>query len=153
MRVQEIMAKDVWACRPDESLAAAAKIMWDRDVGTVPVVAADGKLVGILTDRDICMSAYLTGALLGSIPASHAMSSKVFCARPGQTIESAEELMRSKQVHRLPVLDEAGKLVGMVSLSDLARAARRGAKGVDGGAVTATLAAIVEPRPRPAGRA
>ena len=81
------------------------------------------------------------------------MSNKVFCARAGQTIESAEELMRSKQVHRLPVLDEAGKLAGMVSLSDLARAAERGAKGVDGGAVTATLAAIVEPRPRPVGRA
>jgi CBS-domain-containing membrane protein len=153
MRIQDVMAKEVWTCRPDESLAAAAKIMWDRDVGAVPVVAADGKLVGILTDRDLCMSAYFTGSPLASIPASHAMSKKVFAVRPGQTVESAEELMRSRQVHRLPVLDEAGKLVGMVSLSDLARAARRGAKGVDGAAVTATLAAIVEPRPRPAGSA
>jgi CBS domain-containing protein len=152
MRVQEIMTKEVWTCRPEETLAAVAKLMWDHDVGTVPVVAADGKLVGILTDRDLCMTAYFTGSPLGSIPVSHAMSKKVFCARPGQTVAAAEELMRSKQVHRLPVLDEAGKLVGMVSLSDLARAARRGAKGIDGSAVTATLAAIVEPRPPP-GRA
>lgn len=152
MRVQEIMAKEVWTCRPEEPLSAAAKIMWDHDVGAVPVVDAEARVVGILTDRDLCMSAYFTGSPLASIPATHAMSRKIFAAELGQSIEAAEELMRSKQVHRLPVVDEAGKLVGIVSLSDLARAALRGAEGVDVAAVAVTLADIVEPRV-PAGRA
>ncbi len=152
MRVREIMAKEVWTCVADEPLTAAARIMWERDVGVVPVVDEDGKLVGILTDRDVCMSAYFTGAPLGAIPARSAMSTEVFCAGPGQSVASAEELMRSKQVHRLPVQDESGKLVGMVSLSDLARAATGGGRGA-GSAVTATLAAIAEPRTRAAGQA
>ena len=144
MKVQEVMTKEVSTCRADESLAVPAKTMWDRDVGAVPVLGGDGKLVGIITDRDICMAAYFTGQPLGSIPVGEHMSKEVFAAKPSQSIESAEELMRSKQIRRLPVLTEAGELVGMVTLSDLARAAAK--RAVDAGAVTATLAAVVQPR-------
>jgi len=144
MKVQELMTKTVWTCRADESLAAAARSMWEHDIGAVPVLGAEEKIVGIVTDRDLCMSAYFTGELLAGVPIEHAMSKVVFTIEPTQTLDKAEELMRSKQIRRLPVVD-AGKLVGMVSLGDLARAAQA-RKAVSPGEVSSTFAAVVEPR-------
>ena len=96
------------------------------------------------------MAAYFTGESLPSMLISEHMSKEVFTAEPGQNIESAEELMRSKQVRRLPVLDDARALVGMVTLGDVARAAAaRGRKGVAVEDVAATLAAVSQPRPAP----
>ncbi len=146
MNVQSIMTGPAWTCRADESLAAAARLMWDHDIGAVPVLGGDGKLVGIVTDRDICMSAYFSGGALSSVAVSRAMSTKLFTARPGQTVQAAEELMRAKQIRRLPVVDDQGKLLGMVSLFDVARVAGR-RNGLDAGEVVSTLAAIGKPRP------
>lgn len=149
MFVREAMAKEVWSCRAHEPLAAAARIMWDHDVGAVPVLDAAGKLAGIITDRDICMAAYFTGKCLDEEPVGIHMSTQVFTATPVDRVEAAEEIMRSKQVRRLPVVDGAGQLVGMVSLSDLARAAaERGRKAVEPSEVLSTLAAIAHPRSR-----
>ncbi len=144
MRVHEVMARTVWTCRADEAMAAAARLMWEHDVGAVPVLDEKGKLVGIVTDRDLCMGAYFSGEPLTAEPVEHVMSKVVFAIAPAETVEKAEELMRSKQVHRLPVLD-GEKLVGMISLGDLARAARA-RTAVSASEVNATLAAIVEPR-------
>ena len=150
MKVQEVMAKEVSTCRADDALATAARVMWERDIGAVPILGAEGKLVGIITDRDICMAAYFTGGQLSSIAIGEHMSKEVFTAEPDQNIESAEELMRSKQIRRLPVLDEARALVGMVTLGDVARAAAaRGRKGGPVEDVAATLAAVSQPRPVP----
>ncbi len=147
MFIRETMAKEVWTCHADEPLAAAARIMWDHDVGAVPVVDPASKLAGIITDRDICMAAYITGKPLDSEPVGAHMSKQVFTTAPTDRAETAEELMRSKQIRRLPVVDAAGTIVGMVTLSDLARAAaERGRKVIDSGEVIATLAAICQPR-------
>lgn len=147
MNVQEVMTSKVWTCRPDEPLSVAARIMWDHDVGAVPVVSAEGKLVGIITDRDVCMSAYFTGKVLESVPVEHAMSKQVFSATTGQSVESAEQMMRSKEIRRLPVVDGEAKLVGIVSLADLARVATGPRKrSLDPLSVTATLADVVKPR-------
>ena len=147
MFVREAMAKEIWTCQAHEPLSAAARIMWEHDVGAVPVVDAAGKLTGIITDRDVCMAAYFTGGPLAAEPVQAHMSTQMFTATPEDRVEAAEELMQSKQIRRLPVVDAAGQLVGMVSLSDLARAAAtRGSKLLDSSAVIATLAAIVEPR-------
>lgn len=148
MFVREAMAKEVWSCHADEPLSAAARIMWNHDVGAVPVVDPAGKLAGIITDRDICMAAYFTGRPLEAEPVRAHMSTQVFTTTPADRVEAAEELMRSKQIRRLPVLDATGQLVGMVSLGDLAlSAAERGRKLLDSSEVIATLAAIVQPRP------
>ncbi len=144
MRVDEVMNKSVWACRVEEPLSAAARVMWDHDVGAVPVVGPANEVVGIVTDRDLCMAAYFTGRALATVPVSEAMSKVVFTIEPGHSLEAAEELMRSKKIRRLPVVDSA-KLVGMISLADVARAFK--ARKVAATDVTATLAAIVEPRP------
>ncbi len=149
MFVRETMAKEVWTCRAHEPLAAAARIMWDHDVGAVPVLDVGGKPAGIITDRDICMAAYFTGKPLDEEPVGAHMSTQLFTTTPADRVEAAEEIMRSKQIRRLPVVDAAGQLVGMVSLSDLARAsAERGRKAVEPSEVLSTLAAIAQPRTR-----
>jgi len=151
MKIESIMTKDVSFCRPDSSLNEAAQIMWDRDCGCVPVTDADGSgdLVGILTDRDVCIAGYTQGKSLIDIPVSSAMSSGVSTCKPDDTINDAEKEMRSEQVRRLPVVDEANHLLGIVSLADLTLEAerRRAAKkkGVTSTEIVKTLAAICEP--------
>jgi CBS-domain-containing membrane protein len=147
MRVEEVMTRSAWTCCADDPLSVPAQLMWDHDVGAVPVLGANDAVVGIVTDRDLCMAANFTGQPLSAVPVSHAMSRVVFTVEPGQSLESAEELMRSRQVHRLPVV-EAGRIVGIITLGDLARASSA-RKQVGASEVIATLAAIVEPRQAP----
>jgi len=149
MKVQELMSRQVRTCPIDASLAAAAQVMWDHDVGALPVVGPDGRIAGIITDRDICMAAFLSGAPLASIPVRRHMSRDVFTARPGQSLDSAEELMGAKQVRRLPVIGDAGEVMGMITMVDLARGAGTARKAVDAGEVAATLSRIAQPRPHP----
>jgi CBS domain-containing protein len=110
-------------CSPSDSLETAARIMWDNDCGCVPVSDFAGHLVGMITDRDICMAAYLQGGTLRTMYVGSAMSREAFTCRPENTIAECQEIMRAHQVRRLPVIDGDGQLVGIVSLNDLVRAA------------------------------
>jgi len=89
----------------------------------VPVVDQDGVVVAMLTDRDVCMAAFTQGRALGDIRISSAMSKSVWTCRPEDDVKLAEERMRHHRVRRLPVVDAEGRLVGILSLSDLAREA------------------------------
>jgi len=145
------MTKEVRACRPSDSLNHAAQMLWENDIGTLPVVADDGsnRLVGILTDRDICMAAYTQGGSLCNLLVDLAMARSVKACTPMTTLEEAAHEMAEAQVRRLPVVDGSRQLLGMLSLSDLAReAARRSsAKGAAGFALVGkTFAAIVSLR-------
>ncbi|TAH38570.1 MAG: CBS domain-containing protein [Planctomycetota bacterium] len=126
-RVERLMTPLVQTCRPGDSMNNAARIMWEHDVGCVPVVAEDGILVGVVTDRDLCMAAYTQGANLHQLTVSAAMSGDVVTCTPGVDPASALLLMQARQVRRLPVVDEDGRLVGILSLADLARAGQPGA--------------------------
>lgn len=150
MKISQIMRSDVEVVGIDDNLAAAASRMWDCDIGCLPVVDGGGQVVGVITDRDICMAALTRGQLLPDIPVSVAMAKEVLSCSPDASLVDAEEIMRSGQVRRLPVIDSADCLVGIVSLNDLALLAEReiGRKNRDLSAqeVTATLAAICAPR-------
>jgi CBS domain-containing protein len=148
MKVADLMTRGAHTCRAGESLADAARIMWEHDCGFVPVVDdnGSGRLVGAITDRDICMAAYTQGRPLEQIPLGTAMSRHVHRCAPGDRLASAEAAMRSHKVRRLPVVENE-RVVGVISLSDLARAAaRRGRERVSDMEVGETLAAISEPR-------
>src|SRR5262245_53745153 len=128
MRVDEIMTTSVAVCTPEDSLETAARIMWDRDCGCVPVVAHDNggqRVVAMITDRDICMAALHERQPLRAMTVSSAMSRGVFTCRPGDSIELAAKTLQEKQVHRLPVVDQGDRPVGIVSLADVACEARR----------------------------
>lgn len=149
MKMEQLMTKQIFTCRPEDTLQLAAGIMWERDVGCVPVVSGEGKLVGVITDRDIAMCAYLGGRPLAERRVSEAMSKEVFTVRADDPIRQVEDVMRTKQVRRVPVVDDGGRPVGIVSLSDLTRTvlARSERDGVVGAiAVAATLAAVTAPR-------
>ena len=149
MRVEQIMSQPPFTCRPVDSLDTAARVMWENDCGVVAVVADDGRLVGIVTDRDVCMAAYTQGKPLGAIPVSSTMTREVFACHPEESVEAVERLMGDKQVRRLPVIDREGRPLGILSLNDLVRAAAsgRGRNGADR-EVIRTLAAVSQPRLR-----
>jgi len=146
MRVEQIMSQPVIACRVHDTLNTAAQLMWEHDCGAIPIMGDDDGIIGIVTDRDICMSAYTRGKPLYAIPVHDAMAKEVFTCRLDDSVEDAEHLMGVKQIRRLPVLDGARQLVGMLSLGDIVRelgASRR--KGVIRELVQ-SLAAICTPR-------
>jgi len=122
LSVREIMADTVATCSPDEPLNAAARLMWEHDCGAVPVTL-EGTLVGIITDRDICIAAYTQGRPLANIAIRDVMARHVHSCSPNDTLVRAASLMADARVRRLPVVDAGQRLVGIVSMADIARGA------------------------------
>lgn len=150
MNVSDLMTRAVQSCSANDNLQTAARIMWEADCGAVPVVAADMRVIGMITDRDICMAAYTQGQPLWNIPVSSAMADQIHVVREADSLDLVETLMRNVRVRRAPVVDADGRLKGIVSMNDLARHARRSssrkADGLSGDSIVQTLAAISEPR-------
>jgi CBS domain-containing protein len=119
MRVQDIMTADVEACSPESDLAAAAMIMWNRDCGSVPVVDTERRVVGMITDRDICMAVATRNRLASEIKVGEVMTGRVYACAPDDRIKDALETMQSAQLRRLPVVDNDGVLHGILSINDV----------------------------------
>lgn len=152
MRVEDLMSRDVHWCRPEEGMDRAAQLMWDHDVGVIPICTGDNgaaRVAGIITDRDIAMCALFRGKPLHEIQVQEGMSRELRVARPSDSASDAEQIMRRAQVRRLPVVDERESLVGIISLADLSRQAASEpaspSRDVSNSEVGDTLAAIVEP--------
>jgi CBS-domain-containing membrane protein len=150
MNVEQLMSRDTRSCSPDDTLDRAARNMWDRDCGVVPITDASGRVVGMITDRDICMAAYTQNKLLTEIPIKSIAMKPVVTLHPYDSAQTAETLMQRHQLRRLAVLDDHGRLVGVLSLGDLARGAGRSPHDIPSADIARTLAAISEPRRTPA---
>ena len=151
MNVEQIMTRSVRTCGPDDSLDTAAHLMWEGDCGCVPVVDEQGQCLAMITDRDICMAAYTQGRCLGEIPVRAAMSGECHGVSPRDPLVMAERTMQEHEVRRLPVVDEHGRLVGIVSLSDITCEAARESQTPNRADVTldevaVTLSAVSRPR-------
>jgi CBS domain-containing protein len=146
MRLNEVMNQPVVCCPDSATLDQAARLMWEQDCGIVPIVDEDGRLTGVVTDRDICMSAYTQGLALNAIGVTTAMARTVVAGHEDDSIEAAEQLMQDNQIRRLPVIDNEGRPVGMVSLNDLARYVAQARRSVSDRELVQTLAAICRPR-------
>jgi CBS domain-containing protein len=120
MKIEQLMTRPVHSCQPQDSINRPAQIMWHGDIGCVPVVDADNRVVGMITDRDIAMAAYTQGRALEDICVESAMANQVCTCLPGDDVSTAEERMQKFQVRRLPVVDADGRLVGIVSMNDIA---------------------------------
>jgi CBS domain-containing protein len=129
MKVKELMTTDVKRCSPDTNLAAAAKIMWEGDCGAVPVTDENDRVIGIITDRDICIAAATRPRTEGEIPAKELISNELYTCTPDDEVRAALGTMKARKVRRLPVVDRAGRLVGIVSIHDIAVQSR--SKGAD----------------------
>ena len=121
VKVRELMTKDPASCTPDQSIREAARLMRDCDCGCIPVVAdlAGRRLVGVVTDRDIAIRAMAEGKGPDT-PVRDVMSLGPKCCGPEDDVNAVEEIMAEEQVRRVPVVDERGCCVGMVSQADLA---------------------------------
>ena len=146
MKISELMVKEVITCPDTALLGEAARLMWEHDIGFIPVVSPDGALAGVITDRDGLLAAYFQGKPLWEIPVRSAMSTRIATCPPEADIEAAERLMRESQVHRLPVVTKEGKLVGVISLNDFARKATHDQDEELEEEVAVTLGAICQPR-------
>ena len=119
MRVYDVMTKNAECIRPDATLQDAASRMRDLDVGSLPVCEKE-RLVGLLTDRDITVRSVADGHDPRSDHVRDVMTPRVAYCFDDQDIRIAADLMREKQIRRLPVLNRDKRLVGIVSLGDLA---------------------------------
>lgn len=153
MRVSELMTKQVASVRSNEPCAVAAKLMWDCDCGAVPVTdETGGRVIGMITDRDICMATWSRDCSPAAIRAGEVMSRELYYCSPGDGVALAENLMRSHQIRRIPVLEADGRLAGILSLADIARAGGRAGGHMTGSEVApmqvaSTLANICQPSP------
>jgi uncharacterized protein (DUF2267 family)/CBS domain-containing protein len=149
MKVKEVMTKKVKTCTPETDLAAVAETMWRRDCGMLPVVEDGGKVVGIITDRDVCIAAGCRRRDPATIPVNEVIMGEVFSCSPEEDVREALQIMRQNQVRRLPVIDSAGKLRGLLSMNDLAIKVQPDAKAPEPGAqdIHVTLKAICAHRP------
>lgn len=155
MKVMELMTREVKSCSADDSLDRAANLMWEADCGVIPVVGPGRELVGMITDRDICMAAYTKGRPLSMLAVRDAMAKELTFCSPEATLETAMSLMKESRVRRLAVVDSKGMLAGVLSLNDLAIEARKQEKsGVRpnlSAALADTLGTICEHRQPSAG--
>ena len=120
MKLREIMSSAVVRIHPEETVAVAARMLEHNNIGALPVCSGDGRLCGMVTDRDLVTRCLAAGKSPQTTKVREVMTGKVYVGRPDMDVALAAGLMGREQVRRLPVM-ENGKLCGMVSLCDLVR--------------------------------
>lgn len=123
MAVADIMTSDVACCTPDTTIQEAAQMMMDCDCGMIPVVDSheSRRMQGVVTDRDICCRGVAKG-LDPSTPVANCMTASVMSVTPEESLDEMMSLMEFHQIRRIPVCDENGAVVGVVSQADIALA-------------------------------
>lgn len=137
MKVRDIMTATVDSIDAADSIACAARRMAEDDIGSLPVLT-DGKLVGIVTDRDIAVRG-VAGSIEPDAPIARIMSDDVATCSAGDHIETALAMMSREQIRRMPVCNDSGEVIGIVALADMAE------KDPVKGEVTEALADICKP--------
>ncbi|MCK5944847.1 MAG: CBS domain-containing protein [Planctomycetes bacterium] len=146
MNVSDVMCSEPRAVRSVERLDAAAAVLWEQDCGFVPVTDGAGVLLGVLTDRDLCMASYTQGKALSELPVTAVMARDLTTCAAADDVKVAMQRMESARVHRLPVVDEGGVLVGVLSCNDLIQACKARPAAVSAKSVLEMLAIVKEPR-------
>lgn len=121
MRVRDVMTENPACCGPDMSLQDVAKMMVDCDCGEIPVVDAQRRPVGVVTDRDICIRAVAEGRDIRQTTAREVMSQPVITVSPESSLEECRQKMEANQIRRVPVVDDSGACCGIVAQADVAR--------------------------------
>jgi CBS domain-containing protein len=121
MKVKHVMTKDPSCCLASDPAPRAATIMRNENAGSVPVVAdtESRKVVGIVTDRDLCMAIVVANREPGSVTVGDCMTATVVTCSPNDAVTKVTELMKDNQIRRVPVVDEAGALQGIVAMADV----------------------------------
>jgi CBS domain-containing protein len=155
MKVAQMMTRDVQSCTPETNLAAAAMQMWNGDCGALPVVDDDGRLLGMITDRDICIAAATNHKDIARIKVGEVTTGEVQSCAPETSVRDALKIFEQARVRRLPVVDEDNKLQGILSISDIVLHTGEGrdtkATDISYADVAKTFKAICAPHAKAAG--
>lgn len=119
MEVRQVMQREPWTCRSETNLAAVGRRMAEEACGLLPVLDGQRRVVGVITARDVCLAVRPS-----QIETRQIMAPEVFTCRPEDSLEKALGTMRSRELRRLPVVDDQRRLVGMLSLEDIVLAAQ-----------------------------
>ena len=119
MKVRDLMTSDVKTCRPETNLAEAVKEMWEGDCGALPVVSDDGRITGMITDRDICIAVATRGRSADRIAVREVVQGHAYTCLPDDDAAVALHTMKAHKIRRLPVVDAEGHVRGMLSLNDV----------------------------------
>ena len=131
MNVRDVMTQDVCCCDPQDDLERVALMMMDHDCGSIPVTNERGQPVGMITDRDIALAAAVRHKALWQLHAEDFLTGQpISSCSVEDDIHTALSLMQQARVHRLPVVDGNGEILGMLSLDDIISYAERGVRGL-----------------------
>jgi CBS domain-containing protein len=119
MKVQDLMTTNAITCSPNTNLATAAGLMWDNNCGSLAVTNDEGKVIGLITDRDICIAVATRHRLASEILVSEVTTGEVWACGPQDGIRNLLQTMRHARVRRIPVISDNGVLQGIVSISDI----------------------------------
>ena len=145
MQVREIMTRNVKFCGPDTNLAEATEMLWRNNCGALPVLGPRGELVGLITDRDLCIALGTRNCKASDLTVRQIGVKPVFTCAPNNYAHEALKTMRQHQVRRLPVVAEDGKLAGILSFDQIVLHAEKGwAPGISYADVVNTMKAICQ---------
>jgi CBS domain-containing protein len=119
MKVKDVMMGTPYYCQLDTNLGSATELMWVGNCGFLPVMGTDGKIVGVVTDRDICIALGTHNCVPSQVSVREVMSNRLFACSPDDDVHIALRAMKEGAVRRLPVIVENGTLVGVISMDDL----------------------------------
>lgn len=119
MKVKEVMTPNAEAIWLTESLADAAELMWKNDCGVLPVIKDGRKVIGVITDRDICMAAAMRDSKPSGVSVEEVMTGQVYSVNPEDNIDQALQAMQEHKIRRLPVVNADGELEGILSMNDV----------------------------------
>src|SRR6185437_88608 len=121
MKISEVMTPDPACCAVDDTAQTAAIVMRELNIGIIPVVdnETSNRLVGVVTDRDLCMDVIAEGLNPNSVLLANCMVTQVVCCRPDEDMETVLKLMQEYQVRRIPVVDEDNRIAGIVTTADM----------------------------------
>ena len=148
MQIKEVMTANPTCCIPSDTAQTAAIIMRDEDTGIVPIVEGKGdrQLVGVVTDRDLCVGVIANAATtdLLNVPIEQCMTTKVISCKPDEDVDAVLVAMQENQIRRVVVVDDENKIQGIVSMADLMNRGK-----VEKGAIRETLKSISKPTGEP----
>ena len=119
MKVKEVMMGTPYYCQPETNIGSATELMWNANCGFLPVETAEGKVIGAITDRDICIALGTRSRLAGDVTVGEVMSGKLYSCAPDDDIHVALQTMKDGKVHRLPVIAKNASLAGVISMDDI----------------------------------
>jgi CBS-domain-containing membrane protein len=129
MKVADVMMRTPASCTADASVAAAVEILWNRNCGILPILSREGRVIGVVTDRDICIALGTRNRPAAELTVGEIQPAKLFTCRADDDIHTALGILAEQKIRRLPVVDTESKLQGILSLDDIVLHANASAAG------------------------